>query len=282
MTEPLHQDFRVPKGKRLRLKTTPTSATGPFADKDEAKLFTAECIKKIQNLQYKLFVEQKQSLLIVLQAPDAAGKDGVIRKVLGRVNPQGSTVHSFKVPTEIERSHDFLWRIHSCAPPAGQISIFNRSHYEDVLVVRVNNLVPKETWQRRYEHINAFEANLADAQTKIIKIYLHISRTEQLQRFKSRLDMPEKHWKLNVSDYSARDQYEDYRKAYEEVFARCNPDHAPWYVIPADNKWFRDCAVASLMLETLQSMNPQLPEPQVEVEEIRKLYDAELAESTQQ
>lgn len=277
MIPDLHAPFRAPASKKFRLKNAPTRVSAPFTDKHEARKFTAECLAKIEHLQYRLFVEQKQSLLIVLQAPDAAGKDGVIRKVLGQMNPQGCAVHSFKVPTELERSHDFLWRIHARVPAAGQIAIFNRSHYEDVLVVRVNKLVAPEVWQPRFDYINHFEANLSAAGTHIVKIFLHISREEQLQRFKERLDNPESHWKLNPGDYTARNQHEEYAKAYEEIFVRCNSDSAPWYVIPADQKWFRDAAVASLLLATLSEMNPQLPPVTVDLQAIRDLYENELA-----
>lgn len=269
--------FRV-TGKKTRLANTPTSSKGPFETKEQGQQFTRECVEKIRVLQYRMFVERKQSLLVVLQAPDAAGKDGLIRHVLGRINAQGCSVHPFKVPTELEASHDFLWRVHSVVPSAGRIAIFNRSHYEDVLVVRVNNLVPKNVWQARYEQINQFENLLQDSGTKIIKLYLHISRREQLERFKARLDEPDKHWKLNVGDYEARDQQADYAKAYEDVFAKCNSDEAPWYIIPADRKWFRDAAVAAIVLKTMEAMNPKLPDVTVDLDHIRQLYESELAE----
>jgi PPK2 family polyphosphate:nucleotide phosphotransferase len=272
-------DLRVPPKKRFRLGGVDPDSTGPYDDKNSAKEFTASAIEKIQRLQYRLFVEQKQSLLIVLQAPDAAGKDGLIRNVLGQMNPQGCKVFGFKVPTEIERSHDFLWRIHSRVPAAGQVVIFNRSHYEDVLVTRVEKMITEATCNARYDHINAFESVLAESGTRILKIYLHISRKEQLKRFKERLDDPEKHWKLNAADYAARDKAEAYRAAYEDVFYRCNPDHAPWYVVPADHKWFRNCAVAALVLETLESMDPQLPPVEADVDHIRTLYEQELSET---
>lgn len=272
-------DLRVPPKKRFRLGSVDPNSTVPYDDKHAAKEFTASAIEKIQHLQYRLFVEQKQSLLVVLQAPDAAGKDGLIRKVLGQMNPQGCKVFGFKVPTEIERSHDFLWRIHSCVPAAGQVAIFNRSHYEDVLVTRVEKMISEATCKARYDHINAFESVLSESGTRILKIYLHISRKEQLQRFKERLDEPEKHWKLNAADYAARDKADAYRAAYEDVFYRCNPDHAPWYVIPADHKWFRNCAVAALVLETLESMDPQLPPVEADIDHIRSLYEQELSET---
>ncbi len=181
-----------------KLKSIKTEQTGPFKDKDEAKAYTSEINDKIRDLQYRLYVEHKQSLLVILQAPDAAGKDGLIRKVLGRMNPQGCRTYPFKVPSKEEAAHDFLWRIHKCTPGQGNVSVFNRSHYEDVLVVRVEDLVPKKVWSKRYELINHFEENLVAAGTRILKFYLHISPKEQLERFSKRLDNPDKHWKLNV------------------------------------------------------------------------------------
>lgn len=273
----LVEELRVSTKKRFRLSSIDPDATGDL-EKQDAKDETAKIIERMQQLQYRLFVEQKQSLLIVLQAPDAAGKDGLIRKVLGKLNTQGCRVHGFKVPTELELSHDFLWRIHSCVPAKGQIAIFNRSHYEDVLVTRVEKLIDEDTCKTRYNHINAFESLLTDSGTKILKFYLHISQREQLERFKSRLDEPEKHWKLNAGDYAARDQQPAYRAAYEEVFEKCNPDHAPWYVIPANHKWYRNYAVAQIVLKALEAMDPQLPPVEADIEHIRALYEQELAE----
>lgn len=272
------QQYRI-SSKKVVLNNVATSDRGPFADKEEGQAFTRACIEEIRHLQYRLFVEQKQSLLIVLQAPDAAGKDGLIRHVLGRINAQGCSVHPFKVPSEEELAHDFLWRIHALTPAAGKIAVFNRSHYEDVLVVRVKQLVPKEVWQRRYEHINHFEQLLVDRGTRILKFYLHISRHEQLLRFKDRLDDPESQWKLNAGDYEDRNLHDAYRKAYEDVFTKCHRETAPWYVIPADRKWFRDAAVASILLDTLRAMDPQLPPLRVDLEQIRALYEKELAET---
>lgn len=246
---------------------------GLFDDREQAEAFTAKAIEKIQQLQYQLFTEGKQSLLIVLQAPDAAGKDGLIRRVLGQMNPQGCQTYPFKVPSSLEASHDFLWRIHAATPPAGMVSIFNRSHYEDVLVVRVENLAPEEIWRRRFDHINAFESLLVDRGTRILKFYLHISPEEQLRRFRERLDDPEKHWKLNPGDYEARAQWDGYRDAYHDVFQKCSPTHAPWFVIPADRKWHRNAAVAGIVLQSLEEMDPQLPTVNVDFDELRRLYD---------
>lgn len=266
-------------GRPVRLQNCPTKTRGPFATKQDGKAFVQRSLEELRKLQYQLFVERQQSLLVVLQAPDAAGKDGVIRKVLGRINAQGVSTHPFKVPTAEEQSHDFLWRIHHHAPAAGRIAVFNRSHYEDVLAVRVEQLAPEKVWRKRFAQINHFEQLLADAGTRVIKLYLHISRHEQLQRFRKRLENPAKHWKLNTSDYEARDRAADYREAYEEVFTRCASQAAPWFIIPSDRKWFRDCAVAAILLQTLREMDPQLPPVQVDLEHLRQLYEAELAES---
>jgi PPK2 family polyphosphate:nucleotide phosphotransferase len=260
------------------LDSVETKTSGPFQSKQEGEAFTAETNAKIRELQYRLFVERKQSLLIVLQAPDAAGKDGVIRHVLGRMNPQGCRTYPFKAPTEEELAHDFLWRIHKCTPAKGMVSVFNRSHYEDVLVVRVKKLVAEDVWRRRYDFINSFEQDLVDAGTRILKFYLHISPEEQLKRFEERLNEPSKHWKLNVGDYASRDDWDAYTQAYDDVFRRCNTPRAPWFVIPADRKWYRDAVIADIVHQTLQEMDPQLPPVEVNLDEVRALYERELAE----
>ncbi len=265
---------RVKPDDSVDLRSVETNSKGPFKDKAEAKEFTAAAVEQICELQYRLYVEQKHSLLIVLQAPDAAGKDGLIRKVLGKMNPQGCRTYPFKVPSSEELSHDFLWRIHQAAPPKGKVSIFNRSHYEDVLVVRVEDLVPKQVWRKRYELINQFEENLTQAGTRILKFYLHISPEEQLERFGKRLEDPMKHWKLNAGDYEARDKWGDYRAAYEDVFRKCSTEHAPWFVIPADHKWYRDAAVAAIVQQTLERMDPQMPPVDVDLEQIRACMNA--------
>jgi PPK2 family polyphosphate:nucleotide phosphotransferase len=272
------EEHRIEPGDSIRLNSIKTKRSGPFGGKDEARAFTARTNDAIRDLQYRLFVEQKQSLLVVLQAPDAAGKDGLIRKVLGRMNPQGCRTYPFKVPSKQEAAHDFLWRIHRCTPGRGQVSVFNRSHYEDVLAVRVEELVAKKVWSQRYKLINHFEENLVEAGTRIVKLYLHISQREQLERFKKRLDNPDKHWKLNVGDYVARDKWNAYRKAYEDAMTMCNSPPSPWFVIPADHKWYRDAAVAGIIHETLTEMDPRMPPVNVDLDEIRTLYERELAE----
>ncbi|MEZ6089408.1 MAG: polyphosphate kinase 2 family protein [Pirellulaceae bacterium] len=267
--------YRIDPDDSKPLERIATREDKPFKDRDEAEARTEENIAAIRNLQYRMFVEGKQSLLVVLQAPDAAGKDGLIRHVLGKMNPQGCRVYPFKKPTELELAHDFLWRVHPCVPAKGFVSIFNRSHYEDVLVVRVHDLVPASVWEKRYDLINAFESLLESSGTRIIKLYLHISLEEQLERFKERLDQPEKHWKLNAGDYHERRRWSDYRDAYHEVFKRCNSDGSPWYVIPADRKWYRNAVVSEIVRNTLEEMNPQLPPVTVDLSEIRSLYEQE-------
>jgi PPK2 family polyphosphate:nucleotide phosphotransferase len=190
---------------------------------------------------------------------DTGGKDGTIRKVFGGVNPQGVRVWGFGVPTEWEMAHDYLWRIHEHTPGNGGIVIFNRSHYEDVLVVRVKGLVPEERWRRRYDHIVAFERLLADEGTTVVKFYLHISKEEQRQRLEARLQEPDKRWKFNPGDLEDRKLWDDFQEAYEEAITRTSTEHAPWYVIPADRKWYRDLAVASVLIETLERMDPRFP-----------------------
>ena len=271
-------EYRIPPATQFQLRSQKTDETRPFKSKEEGEAFTLEMNSKIRELQYRMFVERQQSLLIVLQAPDAAGKDGLIRRVLGRMNPQGCRTYPFKAPTALELAHDFLWRIHKCTPAKGMVSIFNRSHYEDVLVVRVKKLVPQKIWSKRFEIINSFEENLVLSGTKILKFYLHISPEEQLERFAKRLENREKHWKLNFADYAARDDWDAFNEAYEEVFRRCSPKHSPWFVIPADRKWYRDAAVASIVHQALLEMDPKVPPVEVNLDEVRALYERELAE----
>lgn len=265
---------RVEPGKKVDLDDFETKVTDPFDSKAEAREHLDRVTERLGELQYRLYAEQKQSLLVVLQAPDAAGKDGTIRKVFGPLNPQGVKTSPFKVPSSKERAHDFLWRIHAATPAQGDIAVFNRSHYEDVLVVRVEDLVPKSVWQRRYDHINHFESLLADRGTRIVKIYLHISRDEQLERFGERLANQQKHWKLNAGDYRAREKWDDYKSAYQDAIERCGSDHAPWFVIPADKKWYRDVAVAEIICQTLADMDPQFPPVEADIDEITRLYQS--------
>ena len=210
----------------------------------------------------------------MLQGIDAAGKDGTVWHVMTAMNPQGTTVTGFKEPTEDELAHDFLWRVHPHTPGRGQVAVFNRSHYEDVLVVRVHELVPKAVWSKRYDQINAFEKLLADNGTTIVKFFLYISPEEQLARFKDRLDDPSRQWKISDSDYKERAFWDDYVKAYEAMLERCSTDHAPWYVIPSNHKWFRNLAVSRILADTLDDLKMKLPKPTVDLDAIRKEYHA--------
>ena len=221
-------------------------------------------------MQFKLYAEQKRSLLICLQGQDAGGKDGVIRHVIGSMNPQGCRVASFKQPSPEELAHDFLWRIEQQTPRRGEVVIFNRSHYEDVLIVRVHNLVPKNIWSKRFKQINDFEQMLAANGTHILKFFLHISKEEQLQRFKQRLDDPGRQWKISEADYSERDFWDDYQEAYEDVLSKCSTSNAPWFVIPSDHKWFRNLAISQIIVETMEKLGIKVPEPTINIDDIRR------------
>lgn len=271
------RDFRVSPGDHIRLRDFNPGYKGHY-EKHEALAKVEELREKMGDLQQRLFAERKRSLLIVLQALDAGGKDGVIKHVIGSMNPDGCRVANFKEPTQQELSHDFLWRIEAQTPGRGEIAIFNRSHYEDVLIVRVHDLVPKSVWSQRYDQINDFEQRLVQNGTRILKFFLHISKEEQLERFDQRLDDPAKRWKISEADYAEREYWDDYLRAYEDAFARCNTDDAPWFVIPADHKWFRDLAISEIIVSTMEGMNFQVPQPTVNIEEIRRKYHAAAAE----
>jgi PPK2 family polyphosphate:nucleotide phosphotransferase len=258
--------LRVAPGSRPDLGAIDPRGTPGFeGGKAEARARLDELRDELADFQEKLWAEQGQSLLVVLQALDAGGKDGLIRKVITAFNPQGTRVIGFGVPTEEELRHDFLWRVHAATPGKGRIGVFNRSHYEDVLVVRVKELVPESVWQDRYERINAFEAHLAANATRIVKLYLHISREEQRSRFQARLDNPAKHWKWDSGDLQTREQWPAYQAAYTDAVARCSTDVAPWFVIPADHKWYRDLAAAEILAETARAMDPQWPTPEADL-----------------
>ena len=243
----------------------PAGTPGFDGDKAAGRQRVKELRKGLAQFQERLWAEQRQSLLLVLQALDAGGKDGLIRKVITAFNPQGTRVTGFGVPTEEELRHDYLWRVHANTPGKGRIGVFNRSHYEDVLVVRVNELVPRDVWSQRYDQINAFEAHLAANATRIVKLYLHISRNEQRERFQKRLADPTKHWKWSSGDLDARAKWDEFQAAYTDALARCSTLAAPWFVIPADRKWYRDLAVAEILAETAAEMDPQWPEPDEDV-----------------
>lgn len=237
----------------------PGSTPGFEGGKKDAQERVHELHDVLADFQERLWAESKASVLVVLQGVDAAGKDGLIRKVITAFNPQGTRVTGFGVPTEEELRHDYLWRIHAATPGKGRIGVFNRSHYEDVLVVRVNELVPRDVWERRYDQINRFEAHLAANGTRILKFYLHVSRDEQRRRLEKRLRNPTKHWKWSSGDLEVREHWDDYLDAYTDALARCSTEVAPWFVIPADRKWYRNLAVAEILARTAAEMNPQWP-----------------------
>lgn len=266
--------FRVKPGSDVALDKIDAAFSDKHESHEHALPEIKEYSRRIGDLQNLLYAEKKRSLLIVLQGRDAAGKDGTINHVLAAMNPQGCAVSGFKVPSAEEAAHDFLWRYHKAAPRLGQVGIFNRSHYEDVLVVRVHNLVPKEIWSKRYDHINAFESLLHDSNTHILKFYLHISPEEELRRFGERLDDPARHWKISDGDYAERPFWDDYTKAFEAALSNCSTKHAPWFVIPSDHKWFRNLAVSRIVSEYLESLEMTYPEPTVDIEDIRRKYHA--------
>jgi len=227
--------------------------------KEESLLELEKLSKRLGELQELLYAENKQRVLVVLQAMDTGGKDGTIRRVFADVNPQGVRVASFKAPTPEELAHDYLWRVHKVVPGNGEIVIFNRSHYEDVLVVRVHNLVPKQVWSKRYEQINNFERLLAETGTTILKFFLHIDLDEQKERLQARLDDPAKHWKFRLGDLDERKLWPEYMKAYEDALEKTSTDYAPWYIIPANRKWYRDLVISRILVETLESLNMEYP-----------------------
>lgn len=252
--------WQVEPGSKVDLSgIDPRSTAGAPGDKDETAKVVEDMLGELAGLQERLYAEGQRSLLVVLQAIDAGGKDGTIKHVFRGLNPSGCRVVSFKVPSEEERSHDFLWRVHAKVPAKGEVVVFNRSHYEDVLVVRVHDLVPEKVWRPRYGFINDFEANLAAAGTRIVKLYLHISKEEQAERFKARLEDPSKRWKFRTADLDERKRWDDYMAAFEEAITRTSTADAPWYVVPADRKWYRNWAVSRILVETLKDMDPQYP-----------------------
>lgn len=254
--------FIVPPGTGFALADRdPGDTTGTPGDKKATKSVLKDLSDELRGLQERLYAESARALLVVLQAIDTGGKDGTVKHVFSGVNPQGVRVTPFKAPTEEELGHDFLWRVHPHAPRRGDIAIFNRSHYEDVLVARVHRLVDEAVWRGRYRHINQFEALLADAGTHVVKVFLHISREEQARRLHARLDDPTKRWKFRRGDLAERERWDEYMAAYEEAIARTSTEQAPWYVVPADHKWFRNWAVSRIVVETLEAMDPRYPAP---------------------
>jgi PPK2 family polyphosphate:nucleotide phosphotransferase len=254
-------DYLVPPGKKFRLKDVKTDDSGPFKDREDAEPVIEKNRQRIQELQEVLYAESKNALLIVFQAIDAGGKDGAIRYIFSGVNPQGCSVASFKAPSSLERAHDFLWRHHAAVPPRGMIGIHNRSHYEAVLVERVKNLTPKKVWSKRYDHINAFEHMLADEGMTILKFFLHISKDEQKRRMEKRLKDPHKNWKFNPADLEERKHWDAYQEAFDDMLERCSTDWAPWYVVPADRKWYRNYVLADTIVHAMEALDMKYPDP---------------------
>jgi len=266
--------FRVEPGSKVDLEKVDASFKDKHESHEHAMPEIETYAQKIHDLQYLMYAEDKRSLLICLQGRDAAGKDGTINHVLGAMNPQGCPVTGFKVPSKEEAAHDFLWRYHKHTPARGQVAIFNRSHYEDVLVVRVHDMVPKKVWSKRYDEINDFEKRLYDNGTHILKFYLHIDADEQLERFKQRIVDPARHWKISDGDYAERPFWDAYTEAFEAALSKCSTEHAPWFIIPSNHKWFRNLAISRIVAETLESLNMKFPEPTVDIDEIKKKYHA--------
>lgn len=266
--------FIVSPGEKVQLNKIDPSFTDKHESHAKSLPQIQDHLKLMSKLQYLLYADADQSLLVILQALDAGGKDGVIRHLFSGMNPQGTKVFGFKQPSKDEAAHDFLWRAHAHAPSKGDIVIFNRSHYEDVLVVRVHNLVEKSIWSKRYDLINDFEKILANNGTRILKFLLHISPEEQLARFKQRLDDPSRNWKISDADYSERELWPQYIEAYQEALERTSSQHAPWFVIPANHKWFRDLAISEIITDTLEDMGLKLPPTHVNLDDIRNKYHA--------
>ena len=264
----------VEPGAKVPLSKIDASHTGKHETHEKALPEIQKHIERMDKLQYLLYADGSQSLLVVLQALDAAGKDGTIRHVFSGMDPQGTFVYGFKQPSKEEAAHHFLWRAHQRTPGKGEVVVFNRSHYEDVLVVRVHKLVGEAVWSKRYDLINDFEKMLIQNGTTILKFFLHISPEEQLSRFKQRLDDPARHWKISESDYSERELWPKYVDAYEDAMRLTSTKRAPWYIIPSNHKWFRNLAVSQIIADTMDEMNLKLPPTRVEIADIRRKYHA--------
>jgi PPK2 family polyphosphate:nucleotide phosphotransferase len=270
------REFCVTPGRKFKLADVDPDFHEHHRSEEDAKHELDRAKARLTALQRQLYGDRSRALLIVLQGIDGAGKDGTCWHVISAMDPQGVKVQGFKQPTPEEQAHDFLWRVHPHAPAKGEVAVFNRSHYEDVLVVRVHKLVPTPVWKARYDFINQWEALLSgDNDTTILKFFLYISKDEQLARFKDRLDDPERQWKISKSDYSERDLWDDYIEAFEDALTNCSKKHAPWFVIPSNHKWFRNLAVSQIIADAMEGMNLKLPKPTVDIDEIRRLYHAE-------
>ncbi len=269
-----NNEFRIKPGSKVDLSKIDAGFKDKHESHEQALPEIEAYDQKLHDLQYLMYAEGERSLLICLQGRDAAGKDGSINHVLTAMNPQGCTVTGFKVPSKEEAAHDFMWRYHKATPEKGHVAIFNRSHYEDVLISRVHNLVPKSVWSKRYEHINNFEKLLHDSGTHILKFYLHIDAEEQLERFKMRITDPVRHWKISDGDYAERPFWDAYTEAFEAALSKCSTEHAPWFVIPSNHKWFRNLAISQIISKKLESLGMKFPAPSVDINEIKKKYHA--------
>jgi PPK2 family polyphosphate:nucleotide phosphotransferase len=261
--------YRVEPGERVSLAKIDPDETEHYRKKKDVARELERQRRCIQGLQARLYAENERGLLIVLQAMDTGGKDGTIKHVFSGVNPQGCRVSSFKTPSAEETNHDFLWRYHKSVPARGRIGIFNRSYYEDVLVVRVKGLVPEEVWRERYGQINAFERNLSFDGITVLKFVLHISKDEQKRRLRSRLDNPDKRWKFSSADIKERAFWNDYQAAFEDALSNCSTEHTPWYVVPANKKWYRNLVVARTIADTLAAIDPQFPSAEEGLEKVQ-------------
>jgi PPK2 family polyphosphate:nucleotide phosphotransferase len=264
----MKQPLTVAPGTKFRLADFDAGYTGGIKNKKKAEQELDENIAALDDLGYRLYAENRRALLLVLQGMDTSGKDGTIRHVMRGFNPQSCQITSFKQPSIEELDHDFLWRVARAVPRKGHVGIFNRSHYEDVLVVRVHNLVPRKEWKTRYERINAFEKLVTSGGTTIVKVFLHISKEEQQRRLQSRLADPQKRWKFSRADLQERAFWDQYRRAYEAALTLCNARHAPWYIVPADHKWYRNLIVSRILRETLERMDPHFPPAEEGLEEV--------------
>jgi len=268
MKNPKTNLVAVKPGQKVHLKEIDADATGDYKTKDETKARLEKLLARRDALQERLYAESKRSLLIVFQALDTGGKDGAAKHLLEGLNPAGIHVAAFKAPTSSELAHDFLWRIHAQTPPRGFIGVWNRSHYEDVLVARVHKLVPENVWRARYGQINDFERMLSENGTVIVKFYLHISKDEQHKRLQARLDDPAKHWKFSTGDLTERKLWDEYQSAFDDALTQCSTEHAPWNIVPANHKWARDIAIAERVNAALEEMNPQFPDISFDPKEV--------------
>jgi PPK2 family polyphosphate:nucleotide phosphotransferase len=262
------KNLRVKPGTKISLDDYDPADTGRYKSAEEAAETLHRHLDDLDRLQNILYAEGRRALLIVLQGMDASGKDGTIRHVMSGLNPQGVTVVPFKVPSDEERAHDYLWRIHKVTPRYGHMAIFNRSHYEDVLAVRVHDLVPKKVWKKRYKQINQFEHLLSQNNVVVLKFFLHISPDEQKQRLEERLRDPKRHWKFSSKDVEERRHWDEYRNAYEDALTECSTRYAPWYIVPADRKWYRNLVVAETIVEAMRDMDLRYPEPTEDLSKI--------------